>query len=160
VAVFQTPVQMTLPNFLNVAPGTKLNFLSFDHTTGRLVIDGTATVSADGKSVTTDPGTGITHPGWHGLPPPRGPGGPPCPPLPHTTNRPPIPEVPTEQGIGAVHDYFFKDDDKGTYFIDIANLAKKTDDSRDPCDPVNADATPLDVDITVDSRVNEFLTGL
>ena len=33
-------------------PGTKLNFLSFDHTTGRLVIEGTATVSADGKYVT------------------------------------------------------------------------------------------------------------
>jgi hypothetical protein len=34
------------------------------------VIDGTATVSVDGKSATTDPGTGITHPGWHGLTPP------------------------------------------------------------------------------------------
>ena len=34
------------PNVFNAAPGTKLDFLSFDHTTGRLVIDGTATVSA------------------------------------------------------------------------------------------------------------------
>jgi hypothetical protein len=69
-AAFSTPLQMTFPNVFNAAPGTKLNFLSFDHTTGRLVIDGTATVSADGLSVTTDPGTGITKPGWHGgLPP-------------------------------------------------------------------------------------------
>ena len=70
VATFSTPVQMTFPNVFNAAPGTKLNFLSFDHTTGRLVIEGTATVSADGLSVTTDPGTGITHPGWHGMTPP------------------------------------------------------------------------------------------
>ncbi|HQU46916.1 MAG TPA: hypothetical protein PK867_29195, partial [Pirellulales bacterium] len=63
VAVFSTPAPLTFPNVFNSPPGTKLNFLSFDHTTGRLVIEGTATVSADGKSVTTDPGTGVTHPG-------------------------------------------------------------------------------------------------
>jgi hypothetical protein len=71
---------MTFPNVFNAAPGTKLNFLSFDHTTGRLVIEGTATVSADGQSVTTDPDNGITKPGWHGLTPPGdcvGSGGPP-----------------------------------------------------------------------------------
>ena len=67
VAAFNTPLQITFPNTFNAAPGTKLNFLSFDHTTGRLVIDGTATVSADGLSVTSDPGQGITKPGWHGL---------------------------------------------------------------------------------------------
>src|SRR5262249_28235182 len=67
---FRTPAPMTFPNVFNAAPGTQLDFLSFDHTTGRLVIEGTATVSADGLSVHTDPGTGITHPGWHGLTPP------------------------------------------------------------------------------------------
>jgi len=46
-------------------PGTQVNVLSFDHTTGRLEIDGTATISADGKTATTDPRSGITHPGWH-----------------------------------------------------------------------------------------------
>ncbi|WP_419580402.1 Ig-like domain-containing protein [Stieleria magnilauensis] len=69
-AAFATPLQITFPNVFNAAPGTKLNFLSFDHTTGRLVIEGTATVSEDGLSVTSDPGTGITKPGWHGLTPP------------------------------------------------------------------------------------------
>ena len=69
-ATFSRPAEMTFPNVFNAAPGTKLNFLSFDHTTGQLVIEGTATVSADGKTVTTDPDTGITHPGWHGLTPP------------------------------------------------------------------------------------------
>ncbi len=70
IATFSTPAPMTFPNIFNAAPGMQLNFLSFDHTTGRLVIEGTATVSADGESVRTDPGTGITHPGWHGLTPP------------------------------------------------------------------------------------------
>ncbi|MCA9048638.1 MAG: phosphatase PAP2 family protein, partial [Planctomycetaceae bacterium] len=68
-ATFATPATLTMPNVFNAAPGTKLNFLSFDHTTGRLVIDGTGTVSADGLTVTTDPDTGVTHPGWHGLAP-------------------------------------------------------------------------------------------
>jgi len=67
IATFSTPARMTFPNVFNAAPGTQLNFLSFDHTTGRLVIEGTATVSDDGLYVTTDPGTGVTHPGWHGL---------------------------------------------------------------------------------------------
>src|SRR5262249_8017351 len=55
VTAFNQPAPMTFPNVFGAAPGTKLNFLSFDHTTGRLVIEGTATVSADGLSATTDP---------------------------------------------------------------------------------------------------------
>jgi hypothetical protein len=73
VATFTTPAQLTFPNVFNAAPGTQLNVLSFDHTTGRLVIDGTATVSPDGETVVTDPGTGVTQPGWHGLTPPGSP---------------------------------------------------------------------------------------
>src|SRR5262249_49934863 len=93
-ANFATPAAMTFPNVFHAAPGTQLNFLSFDHTTGRLVIEGTAAVSADGKSVHTDPGTGITHPGWHGLTPPGTPTNQ-CPPLANGT-RPPnlMPPVP------------------------------------------------------------------
>ena len=72
---FSRPAKMTFPNVFNAPPGTKLDFLSFDHTTGRLVIEGTATVSADGEYAATDPGTGVTHPGWHGLTPPGGCGG-------------------------------------------------------------------------------------
>ena len=90
---------MTFPNIFDAAPGTQLNFLSFDHTTGRLVIEGTATVSADGLSVSTDPGTGITHPGWHGLTPPGGPGGPDGPENPAdpaSCNLPPMEGEPTE----------------------------------------------------------------
>ena len=70
VAVFDQPVKLTFPNIYNAAPGTKLPFYSFDHTTGQLVITGTATVSADGKFAVTDPENGITHPGWYGVTPP------------------------------------------------------------------------------------------
>ncbi|MBL8532286.1 MAG: Ig-like domain-containing protein, partial [Betaproteobacteria bacterium] len=69
VAAFNTPLKLTMPNTFGAAPGEKVNFLSFDHTTGRLVIEGTATVSADGLTITTDPGQGITKPGWHGWTP-------------------------------------------------------------------------------------------
>jgi hypothetical protein len=59
-ATFTTPAQLTMPNVFGLPPGEKTFVLSFDHTTGRLVIDGTATVSADGATVTSDPGSGIT----------------------------------------------------------------------------------------------------
>ena len=72
VATFSTPVRLTFPNVYGAAPGTKLDVYSFDHTTGRLEITGTATVSADGLSATTDPGSGITHPGWFGTLPQGG----------------------------------------------------------------------------------------
>lgn len=65
VSNFSVPAPMTFPNWSGAAPGTVMNFMSFDHTTGRMEVEGTATVSADGLSVTTDPGYGITHPGWH-----------------------------------------------------------------------------------------------
>ena len=65
VVTFTTPVAVSYPNVDNAAPGTKMLFISFNHATGRLEIDGTATVSADGQSVVTDPDSGITHPGWH-----------------------------------------------------------------------------------------------
>lgn len=72
VDTFTTPVQITFPNVFNAAPGTKLNILSFDHTTGRLVINGTGTVSSDGKTVVSDKDSGVVAPGWHGMTPPGG----------------------------------------------------------------------------------------
>jgi hypothetical protein len=115
-STFDTPLTMTFPNVFHAAPGTKLNFLSFDHTTGRLVIEGTATVSADGLSATTDPGQGITKPGWHGLTPPlyqmntsiNSSGGP----APEEPSQPPTPPIPPnepgdvtyEAGIAAAGD--------------------------------------------------------
>ena len=90
VDVFTVPQQITFPNVFNADPGTKLNILSFDHTTGRLVIVGTATVSADGLTVVSDEGSGIIAPGWHGVTPPgspaNGPANPPTPPDPPCIN--------------------------------------------------------------------------
>jgi membrane-associated phospholipid phosphatase len=87
VANFATPAKITVPNVFGAPPGTKLNILSFDHTTGRLVIDGTATVSADGLYVTSDLGSGITRPGWHGVTPPGGCGNGSPPPTPPANNN-------------------------------------------------------------------------
>ena len=70
VATFSTPLEVTFANVYGAAAGTQLDVYSFNHTTGLLEITGTATVSADGASVTTDPGCGITHPGWFGVTPP------------------------------------------------------------------------------------------
>ncbi len=95
VATFAEPLQITFPNVFNAAPGTKLNILSFDHTTGRLVINGTGTVSADGLTVVSDPDSGIRAPGWHSMTPPGSPGGG-TPPPPIPCDPPGGPIQPTE----------------------------------------------------------------
>ena len=89
VSTFTTPIQITFPNVFGAAAGTKLNVLSFDHTTGQLVINGTATVSADGKTVVSDADGGIKAPGWHGLVQPGSPVKSPPPPPPPPCKDPP-----------------------------------------------------------------------
>ncbi|HAP41430.1 MAG TPA: hypothetical protein DCQ94_16980, partial [Nitrospira sp.] len=84
VAAFATPLPISFPNDLGLPPGTKANLLSFDHTTGRLEVRGSMTVSEDGTMVVSDPGTGVTQPGWHWwLSNSKGSGGkkPPCSPV-------------------------------------------------------------------------------
>ena len=68
VAVFTAPAIIKFPNVFNAAPGTKLQVLSFDHTTGKLVFDGYATVSADGDLRDQRSGSGRDHAGlaWPG----------------------------------------------------------------------------------------------
>ena len=159
--------------------------LSFDHTTGRLVIDGTATVSADGKTVTTDPGSGVTAPGWHGLtppgprgrsdkpkggggpgpgpgpgPPPPGPGGPTSPGEPWDPDMPHTTIVTPIPNLDGAEDYFFYNDDPDVHTLTFSNDADPIDPSTDPHSPTNMDATPLVFDISVDGETDEFLTGL
>lgn len=67
--VFTEEAVLTLPNVFGLAPGEKTEFFSYDHTTGLLVVNGNGTVSEDGLSITTDPGSGILQPGWNGAPP-------------------------------------------------------------------------------------------
>ena len=149
-----TPAVLTFPNIFDAAPGTQLNFLSFDHTTGRLEIDGTATVSADGLSVTTDPGQGITHIGWHGLAPPGSLTGNPCDPtVMPTTNLTPQPVT------AGIQNYYFADDN-GQFLFSIGNATPPPAGADNPCSPANLAYTPMVVTITADGPVNDFLDGL
>jgi hypothetical protein len=152
IATFSTPAPMTFPNVFNAPPGSQLNFLSFDHTTGRLVIEGTATVSADGLSVRTDPGTGITHPGWHGLTPPGGPNDRPCPP--RDGHDPNLQPEPVTDGL---QDYFFSNDN-GSLRLSFGNAAPRAPDS-DKCSEANLRATPLIVEFFPDAWAEDFLQG-
>jgi hypothetical protein len=62
---FDVPAPLTYPNIDGLAPGTKALVWSFNHEAGRWDVIGTATVSADGLTLVTDPGVGIKAPGWH-----------------------------------------------------------------------------------------------
>ena len=165
IATFSTPAPLTFPNVFNAAPGTQLDFLSFDHTTGRLVIEGTATVSADGATVRTDPGTGVTHPGWHGLTPPGNPSVPPCggdPPPMATAGVTPVPygdiTLDSDSVLIGAKNYLFADDASQLqlYFENEA-----TPLSADRCSATAMSATPLEVDLQYDHKVaSQFLTGL
>lgn len=69
---FDVPAPICFPNLPDettgqaLAPGEKSTLWSFNHDTGRFEISGPMTVSADGKTVCSDPGYGVTAPGWHG----------------------------------------------------------------------------------------------
>lgn len=163
VATFSQPAPMRFPNVFNAAPGTKLNFLSFDHTTGRLVIEGTVTVSADGLFVSTDPNTGITHPGWHGMTPPGSDyGGPtllPSPSGPGSCNpQSPQEAIPIVE-IEGFKDYLFHNDD-GEIKLRISNLSPK-DFQSSRCRPPDNPAV-LKVRFKFDSKsiASEFLDNL
>jgi hypothetical protein len=166
-ATLSEPAPMTFPNVFNAPPGSKLNFLSFDHTTGLLVIEGTATVSADGKSVRTDPDTGITHPGWHGLTPPGGCGGPGGPPP--TPPPAPGPDDTVNQHEPEVLPMIFGEPD-GTRSLTWTAPAPRSDlpppptpapGSCDPPPPPADDDAPqqpyLAVNIQIDGPLDEFM---
>lgn len=83
---FTAPVPARFPNLVDpatgvkLAPGAKSALWSFNHDTGRWELQGSMTVSADGKFLDTDAGVGIRQPGWHGSSPgTQGGGGPPPP---------------------------------------------------------------------------------
>lgn len=64
---FDVPAPVTFPNTDGLEPGARTFITSFDHSAGKWVVTGTATVSADGRLVVSDPGVGILAPGWHGV---------------------------------------------------------------------------------------------
>jgi hypothetical protein len=153
VAAFTTPLDVSFANIYGGAPGSQLEVYSFNHTTGLLEITGTATVSADGLTARTDPGQGITHPGWFGVTPPGSPNSPPCDPtiVPKTIHSP----VPLLVGI---QDRFALKDTDG-FLLAFANNAAPIDPGLDVCHPINAAATPLVVTINVEGPATSFLDG-
>ena len=63
-ATFDPPVEVTYPNLSGLPPGAIANFLSFNHDTHRFEIVSSGHVTADGSSIVTDPGSGLTLAGW------------------------------------------------------------------------------------------------
>ena len=68
---FDPPVAICIPN-MELAPGSQTEMFSFDHDLGEFVAIGTATVTADGAQLCSDPGFGVVKAGWGGCttPPP------------------------------------------------------------------------------------------
>ncbi len=68
---FDQPVGVRFPNLPDPAtgavlpPGAKSALWSYNHDTGRWEVQGSMTVTPDGKFVETDAGVGIRQPGWH-----------------------------------------------------------------------------------------------
>ncbi len=62
---FDVPAPVVFPNLEGLAPGAKCLLFSFNHDSGEWEVVGTGTVSEDGLTIVSDPGTGILAPGWH-----------------------------------------------------------------------------------------------
>jgi hypothetical protein len=58
-------MSMTIPNVDGLAPRAKTEMYSYDHDLAAFVAIGSATVSADGSLITSDPGIGVMKAGWH-----------------------------------------------------------------------------------------------
>ena len=58
------PAPITYPNLDDALPGEQVPLSHFDHDVGDWVIYGTATVSADASSITSNPGEGLPKTGW------------------------------------------------------------------------------------------------
>lgn len=67
-AIFDQPLEVSFPNVDRLAPGSEVMLMSFDHDAGRYVRVGSGKVSADGRSVASNPGSGIRIGAWHALP--------------------------------------------------------------------------------------------
>lgn len=68
-AIFETPLEVSFPNLDGLSANSEVLLMSFDHDAGRYVKVGTGHVNADGRTVQSDPGSGIRVGAWHALPP-------------------------------------------------------------------------------------------
>lgn len=62
---FNPPAALTIPNLDGLAPHAKTEMYSYDHDLAAFVAIGSATVSADGSTIASDPGIGVMKAGWH-----------------------------------------------------------------------------------------------
>ena len=71
---FNPPARMTIPNVDGLAPRAVTEMYSYDHDLASFVAIGSATVSEDGSTITSDAGSGVIKAGWHcgGPPSPTG----------------------------------------------------------------------------------------
>jgi hypothetical protein len=71
---FNPPAEIQFPNVDGLAPRQVTEMYSYDHDLSAFVAIGTATVSADGSVLRSDPGVGVLKAGWHcgGNPNPTG----------------------------------------------------------------------------------------
>jgi hypothetical protein len=139
---FDTPAPATFPNLDGLPPGAQSLVWSFNHDAGRWDVIGTGTVSADGKTITTDPGVGIRAPGWHFVEP--GTDATTCD-LNDPNHLDPVPNftLPNDQ---------FYTDDSGSFHMDFRNDAEPPESGSATCNLV--------VKIEVDGPAEEFLSGL
>ena len=62
---FSPAARMTIPNVDGLAPRAVTEMYSYDHDLASFVAIGSATVSEDGATITSDPGSGVIKAGWH-----------------------------------------------------------------------------------------------
>ena len=62
---FNPPARMTIPNVDGLAPRAVTEMYSYDHDLASFVAIGSATVSEDGSTITSDAGAGVIKAGWH-----------------------------------------------------------------------------------------------
>lgn len=67
---FSPPAQVTFPNVDGSQPGAVVNIVSYDHALALFTPIGRGKVSEDGKTITSLPGSGLVHGGWHYPEPP------------------------------------------------------------------------------------------
>ena len=62
---FNPPARMAIPNVDGLAPRAVTEMYSYDHDLASFVAIGSATVSEDGSTITSDAGSGVIKAGWH-----------------------------------------------------------------------------------------------
>ncbi|NHZ97548.1 choice-of-anchor X domain-containing protein [Massilia sp. CCM 8734] len=62
---FNPPARMTIPNVDGLAPRAVTEMYSYDHDLASFVAIGSATVSQDGSTISSDIGSGVIKAGWH-----------------------------------------------------------------------------------------------